>query len=236
MESSEIKALSRNRSDSSERFRSSSQRFRSIVIQISAIQIGLSDSYLKIEIEGHLSDSDRLLLQRFKSISAIQIGDSSERFRSSLSKSKSKFISAIQIGRDRAWTFQWADVNLKNDGSRTALHYAASKGWLKITEILLSHGAKINLKDKVGCTPLHLAASTGNSELCEFLIEEGAGVDAIDKATSENAFKGIPTSLPKARGGEFGKFYSLLALNDPRIVIVGIRSLLCRVGSNLALS
>ncbi|CAL5365947.1 unnamed protein product [Camellia sinensis] len=65
--------------------------------------IGLGDSYLEIEIEieieGHLSDSDRfsLVIQRFRSISAIQIGDSSERFRSSLSKLKSKFISAIQI-------------------------------------------------------------------------------------------------------------------------------------------
>jgi len=42
-----------------------------------------------------------------------------------------------------------ADVNLKNDGGRTALHYAASKGWLKIAEILISHDAKINIKDKV---------------------------------------------------------------------------------------
>ena len=41
-----------------------------------------------------------------------------------------------------------AEVNLKNDGGRTALHYAASKGWLKIAETLISHGAKINLKDK----------------------------------------------------------------------------------------
>lgn len=41
-----------------------------------------------------------------------------------------------------------ADVNLKNDGGRTALHYAASKGWLKIAESLISQGAKINLKDK----------------------------------------------------------------------------------------
>ncbi|KAL9999862.1 putative ankyrin repeat-containing domain-containing protein [Helianthus debilis subsp. tardiflorus] len=58
-----------------------------------------------------------------------------------------------------------ADVNLKNDGGRTALHYAASKGWVK-----------------VGCTPLHRAASTGNSELCELLIEEGADIDAVDRA------------------------------------------------------
>ena len=45
--------------------------------------------------------------------------------------------------------FAGADVNLKNGGGRTALHYAASKGWLKIAEILISHDAKINLKDKV---------------------------------------------------------------------------------------
>ncbi|KAL9669081.1 hypothetical protein QQ045_006622 [Rhodiola kirilowii] len=34
---------------------------------------------------------------------------------------------------------------------------------------------------------------------------------------SENPFKHIFTSLPKPGGGEFGKFYSLPALNDPRI-------------------
>ncbi|KAL9659310.1 hypothetical protein QQ045_024115 [Rhodiola kirilowii] len=34
---------------------------------------------------------------------------------------------------------------------------------------------------------------------------------------SENPFKHIFTNLPKPGGGEFGKFYSLPALNDPRI-------------------
>ncbi|KAL2476321.1 Aconitate hydratase 2 [Abeliophyllum distichum] len=34
---------------------------------------------------------------------------------------------------------------------------------------------------------------------------------------SENPFKGIFTGLPKPGGGEFGKFYSLPALNDPRV-------------------
>ncbi|KAI9115728.1 hypothetical protein K1719_013397 [Acacia pycnantha] len=34
---------------------------------------------------------------------------------------------------------------------------------------------------------------------------------------SEHAYKRILTSLPKPEGGEFGKFYSLPALNDPRI-------------------
>lgn len=41
---------------------------------------------------------------------------------------------------------------------------------------------------------------------------------------SENAFKGILTSLKKPGGGEFGKYFSLPALNDPRIgMYLGIR-------------
>ncbi|CAA3020624.1 aconitate hydratase, cytoplasmic [Olea europaea subsp. europaea] len=39
----------------------------------------------------------------------------------------------------------------------------------------------------------------------------------IATMASENAFNRILTSLPKPSGGEFGKFYCLPALNDPRI-------------------
>ncbi|TXG67604.1 hypothetical protein EZV62_008879 [Acer yangbiense] len=39
----------------------------------------------------------------------------------------------------------------------------------------------------------------------------------LGQIASEHAFKEILTSLPKPGGGEFGKFYSLPALNDPRI-------------------
>lgn len=38
---------------------------------------------------------------------------------------------------------------MKNDGGRAALHYAASKGWVKIADMLLVHSANINVKDKV---------------------------------------------------------------------------------------
>jgi hypothetical protein len=41
-------------------------------------------------------------------------------------------------------------------------------------------------------------------------------IDCATQAT-ENAFKHILASLPKSGGGEFGKYYSLVALNDPRI-------------------
>ncbi|EEF38199.1 aconitate hydratase, cytoplasmic [Ricinus communis] len=39
----------------------------------------------------------------------------------------------------------------------------------------------------------------------------------ISTMAAEHPFKGIVTPLPKPGGGEFGKFYSLPALNDPRI-------------------
>ncbi|KAK8358397.1 hypothetical protein V6Z11_A04G016900 [Gossypium hirsutum] len=39
----------------------------------------------------------------------------------------------------------------------------------------------------------------------------------IATTASEHPFKGVMASIPKPGGGEFGKFYSLPALNDPRI-------------------
>ncbi|CAN1232474.1 Aconitate hydratase 3, mitochondrial [Linum perenne] len=51
-----------------------------------------------------------------------------------------------------------------------------------------------------------------------------AGIPAIEQfqrkiasMAAEHPFKEIFTSLPKPGGGEFGKFYSLPALNDPRV-------------------
>ena len=36
-------------------------------------------------------------------------------------------------------------------------------------------------------------------------------------SAAQNPFKQNLTSLPKPGGGEFGKYYSLPSLNDPRI-------------------
>ncbi|VAI63265.1 unnamed protein product [Triticum turgidum subsp. durum] len=42
-------------------------------------------------------------------------------------------------------------------------------------------------------------------------------VACLFRAGTEHAYSNILTSLPKPEGGEYGKFYSLPALNDPRI-------------------
>ena len=36
-----------------------------------------------------------------------------------------------------------ADVNVKNNGGRTALHYAASKGWLEIAQLYFKSDERV---------------------------------------------------------------------------------------------
>ncbi|KAK7320370.1 hypothetical protein VNO77_29786 [Canavalia gladiata] len=53
--------------------------------------------------------------------------------------------------------------------------------------------------------------------LREPLFGIAARCQVKNNESCEDVFKGILTSLPKPGGGEYGKFYSLPALNDPRI-------------------
>ena len=48
-----------------------------------------------------------------------------------------------------------------------------------------------------------------------FISNSSFGICTIPAA--ENPFKGNLTALPRPGGGEFGKFYSLPSLKDPRI-------------------
>ncbi|KAF7125023.1 hypothetical protein RHSIM_Rhsim12G0134100 [Rhododendron simsii] len=77
--------------------------------------------------------------------------------------------------------FSWADVNLKNDGGRTALHYAASKGNSELCELLIEEGAEIDATDRAGQTPLMNAVICENKEVALLLIRHGADVDVEDK-------------------------------------------------------
>ncbi|KAF2285753.1 hypothetical protein GH714_007637 [Hevea brasiliensis] len=62
------------------------------------------------------------------------------------------------------------------------------------------------------CSPMSLRAQTrATAPVIERLVRN------LSTTASEHTFKGILTNLPKPGGGEFGKFYSLPALNDPRI-------------------
>jgi ankyrin repeat protein len=50
-----------------------------------------------------------------------------------------------------------ADVNVKDDYSRTPLHRAAAFGLTGVVQVLLDHKADISVRESDGSTPLHLA-------------------------------------------------------------------------------
>ena len=65
-----------------------------------------------------------------------------------------------------------ADINAKNEFfNQTALHLAASKGYLDIINFLLDQKADPLLKDGVDMIPLHLAARDGQTEAVRLLTK-----------------------------------------------------------------
>ena len=64
-----------------------------------------------------------------------------------------------------------ADTNIPSES--TALHRVTSRGWLKLSRLLLSYGAKVDGKDRKGKTPFQVAASEGHDEITKLLLEYG---------------------------------------------------------------
>ncbi|GFE55842.1 ankyrin repeat-containing protein, putative [Babesia ovis] len=61
-----------------------------------------------------------------------------------------------------------------------AIHFAAIKGNIEITQMLLSHGATVNDTDSANMTPLHYAAFRPNVDYVKFLLAQGAVVNMRD--------------------------------------------------------
>lgn len=72
-----------------------------------------------------------------------------------------------------------ADLQRKNtDGGDSALHLAASDGWVEAVRVLLDGGAEIEARNDSGWTPLHWACFTCADDAAKLLIERGADVNA----------------------------------------------------------
>ncbi|TGZ53653.1 uncharacterized protein [Temnothorax longispinosus] len=75
-----------------------------------------------------------------------------------------------------------ANVDVKGEDSITSLHIAAKKGYIRIAEDLLNHGACIHsLTLKEGYTPLHFASEQGNEEAVKLFLNRGADINASTK-------------------------------------------------------
>ena len=72
-----------------------------------------------------------------------------------------------------------ADVNAPHGDGMTALHWAAERGDLELTNILIYGGANVAAVTRIGqYTPLHVAARTGNAAVVKALVAAKADVAA----------------------------------------------------------
>jgi ankyrin repeat protein len=67
-------------------------------------------------------------------------------------------------------------VNIKQAGSATALHAAATNGHEKAVQTLLRYGADINAVDFYGRTPFICAALMGQCQMMNLLLDHGASM------------------------------------------------------------
>jgi uncharacterized protein len=91
---------------------------------------------------------------------------------------------------------QGADVNAAQGDGMTALHWAAFRGDVDGTRMLISAGGRLEAMTRNGnYTPLHLAAKAGNLPVVRALLDAGANANA--KTTSGGA---SPLHLAAAQG------------------------------------
>ena len=99
-----------------------------------------------------------------------------------------------------------ADVNVRDYKGKTALHRAATAGFLASMEVLLSHGAAIDASDEKGDTPLCDAVRAGRVEAVALLLERGAN------PTAQNHKGATPVTVAKRlRKRETAEIAELLA-------------------------
>ena len=74
-----------------------------------------------------------------------------------------------------------ADVNVPQGDGNTALHWAAYRGDIEMTRVLIQARANVKPRTRLaGMTPLHLAASSGNAAIIDLLVKAGADPDAAN--------------------------------------------------------
>ena len=98
-----------------------------------------------------------------------------------------------------------ADVNAPQGDGMTALHWAAERGDLELTNILIYGGANVAAVTRIGqYTPLHVAARTGNAAVVKALV--AAKADVAAKASPS----GVPPLHLAAASGDLDTITTLL--------------------------
>ena len=95
---------------------------------------------------------------------------------------------------------RYADINMRTQEGRTALHLAASNGHVPTARFLLQTGADMNLVDNNRNTALRLAAENGHLKVVKLLLTAGAELDsnqlgAMLKSITSNGHDAIANLL-----------------------------------------
>lgn len=77
----------------------------------------------------------------------------------------------------------------EKDTYKTALHYAAEKGFTETAEFLLENKANPNIRMSAGSNlPIHLAAFYGHTDIIKLLISNGADIHSVNGRTETPLF------------------------------------------------
>jgi hypothetical protein len=87
--------------------------------------------------------------------------------------------------------------NVKDEGGKTPLHYAAAKNALMIHP-LVQAGADVNARDLHNNTPLHEAAYFNNAAAIKSLVDAGADINAQDRDKNTPLHKAIYNNSKEA--------------------------------------
>ncbi|KAH0564724.1 hypothetical protein GP486_001886 [Trichoglossum hirsutum] len=88
------------------------------------------------------------------------------------------------------------DVNARDKGGMTALHWVSYKGHETVAQLLLEKGANVNAVNcSDGSTALHYAVERGHEVVAQLLLEKGANVNAV------NCYNGKTVLHYAANGG-----------------------------------
>ena len=91
-------------------------------------------------------------------------------------------------------------IDSTDENGQTALHSAASNGFMDMAQLLIDYGASVNAQDKSQWTPLLCAASNFHLQMCELLL--GAGASANHQNSSGTTMLHFLTRLrPKENEG-----------------------------------
>lgn len=92
-----------------------------------------------------------------------------------------------------------ADLNIKNNGGKIALHYAAISGFLDIVKYLHKHGSPLSVPANNDMCPLHFAAYGNKVDVIAYFLSQGVDIDiAFDQkrtALHHAAYKGYVESI-----------------------------------------